>query len=170
MHNEIFRRVTHILSLQDSERWEPYITWVKQFPDVAQAGSFWPDWGYGCLNTDEVSELAHWPPFLKASVEYVREKYPNPKQSLSAQKLLVFLFAVVAHQSADTSWHSLGLLQGFLREVAAYDFGFNYEEAHKVLDPGGDVLMAARMQIEENGYDWISVYKITFHYIYIYYF
>lgn len=34
------------------------------------------------------------------------------------EKLVVFLFGVMSHQTADVLWHSLGIDQGFLSTMA----------------------------------------------------
>jgi len=45
----------------------------------------------------DVSEDTHWAPFVNASVNYIRQRYPQPWDE-ATQKLVVFMFGVVSHQ------------------------------------------------------------------------
>lgn len=107
--------------------------------------------------------IVHWPPFLKAAVEYVRDTYPNPESNEKAQALIAFLFAVSGHQVQDAAWHSIGLLMGFIDEVAKVDCHSNFQNAHDVLDWGGDAIFGKRFSGLNGASDWAFVYKI-FHY------
>jgi hypothetical protein len=86
----------------------------------------------------------HWPPFLAAAVEYVRETYPDPQNNPQVQTLIAFLFAVTGHQVQDAAWHSIGLLMGFIDEVAKVDCKDNVYDAHQACDWGGDCIFSKR--------------------------
>uniref|UniRef100_A0A8C8RK79 Phosphatidylinositol-glycan-specific phospholipase D n=1 Tax=Pelusios castaneus TaxID=367368 RepID=A0A8C8RK79_9SAUR len=111
--------------------------------DAFQAGSLYPDAFYPviCKNGifHHVSEDTHWAPFLKTSIHYIRQNYPQPWDE-ATEKLVAFLFGITSHMVADVSWHSLGIDQGFLRTMGEIDFHGSYSEAHSVGDFGGDVL------------------------------
>jgi glycosylphosphatidylinositol phospholipase D len=104
----------------------------------------------------------HWPPFLKAAVEYVREEYPHPETSEKAQALIAFLFAVAGHQVQDAAWHSIGLLMGFIDEVAKVDCDGSYSSAHEILDWGGDAIFAKRFSGIKGSSDWAFVCPVVF--------
>jgi glycosylphosphatidylinositol phospholipase D len=99
----------------------------------------------------------HWPPFLKAAVEYIRETYPNPENDEKAQALIAFIFAVSGHQVQDAAWHSIGLLMGFIDTVAKVDRQESYKSAHDILDVGGDALFSSRYRDQKGYGDWAFV-------------
>lgn len=99
----------------------------------------------------------HWPPFLKAGVEYVRDKYPQPENNEKAQALIAFLFAVSGHQVQDAAWHSIGLLMGFIDEVSKVDFKDSFSDAHETLDWGGDAIFGKRYSGQKGAADWAYV-------------
>jgi hypothetical protein len=100
----------------------------------------------------------HWPPFLKAAVEYIRETYPNPEKNEKAQALIAFLFAVSGHQVQDAAWHSIGLLMGFIDEVAKVDCHDSFQNAHDILDWGGDSIFGKRFSGINGASDWAFVW------------
>jgi Zinc dependent phospholipase C len=100
----------------------------------------------------------HWPPFLKAAVEHIRETYPDPKTNEQAQSLVAFIFAVSGHQVQDAAWHSIGLLMGFMDEVAKVDRHGDFSSAHEILDWGGDAILAKRFSAHKGSADWAFVY------------
>ena len=150
---------------------------------VTQAGAYFPDWGYHCLWADQDAEAAHWPPFQKAWVDHVIEKYGlqggvprtvlGDDEKAHLRTLISFGFALSSHQTAgklrrntwnscfprltwvDETWHSIRLASGFLRDVAMNDFDYNLNEAHDTIDLGGDVIFATRFTVP-NGASWIS--------------
>jgi len=99
----------------------------------------------------------HWPPFLKAAVEYIRETYPDPENNERAQALIAFIFAVSGHQVQDAAWHSIGLLMGFIDEIANVDSHGDYKVAHKILDWGGDAILAKRLNARKESSGWVFV-------------
>jgi hypothetical protein len=103
--------------------------------------------------------VVHWPPFLKAAVEHVRETYPDPEKSEKAQALIAFLFAVSGHQVQDAAWHSIGLLMGFIDEVAKVDCKESFSAAHEILDWGGDAIFGKRYGGRKGSVDWAYVYN-----------
>jgi Zinc dependent phospholipase C len=104
-----------------------------------------------------VTDIVHWPPFLKAAVEYIRETYPDPKNNEKAQALIAFIFAVSGHQVQDAAWHSIGLLMGFIDEVANVDCHDNFQNAHEILDWGGDAIFGKRFSGQSGASDWAFV-------------
>jgi len=103
------------------------------------------------------SLIVHWPPFLKAGVEYLRETYPDYK-SEKAQSLAAFLIGVSGHQVQDAAWHSIGLLMGFIEEVAKVDCKESYPAAHNILDWGGDGILGKRFSGHSGSSDWAYVW------------
>ena len=98
----------------------------------------------------------HWPPFLKAAVEHVREKYPNPSTNSNAQALIAFLFGVAGHQVQDAAWHSIGLLMGLIEEVSKVEC-VPGQSAHETLDWGGDTIFGKRYRGMKGAADWAFV-------------
>jgi hypothetical protein len=100
VHNEVFRRARQKFALpstsDSSERaslrelYSSYLSDPENEPSV-QAGSFFPDWGYGCFNTDEQSEAAHWPPFINAGLDH--SKYFGGCSAF-CYKILSFIFPI----------------------------------------------------------------------------
>lgn len=127
-----------------------------------QAGAFFPDWGYQCISNDDSAEAAHWPPFLVASVEHIVSKYGYLNNTRSAdeqehlQGLIAFIFAVAGHQTADATWHAIHLPSGFLAALASVDFGGDVAKAHRVLDFGGEFLLATRLARMDGSRGWIG--------------
>ncbi|KAJ6262529.1 hypothetical protein Dda_3340 [Drechslerella dactyloides] len=75
------------------------------------------------------------------------------------EKLIAFIFAAALHQSSDATWHSLKMDNGFIRMVAAFDFAGSYNDAHTVVDTGGDIILANRMDDlspERDEKSWVS--------------
>jgi glycosylphosphatidylinositol phospholipase D len=99
----------------------------------------------------------HWPPFLKAGVEYLRDTYPNYDDE-KAQALAAFLIAVSGHQVQDAAWHSIGLLMGFIDEVAKVDCKNSFANAHETLDWGGDTIFGKRFTGHPGSSDWAFVF------------
>lgn len=96
----------------------------------------------------------HWPPFLKAAVDYIHETYPDPESNPRARALISFIFAVCGHQLQDAAWHSIGLLMGLIDEVAQVDFKGDYGAAHHTLDWGGDAILGKRYSGHTSSSDW----------------
>lgn len=105
-------------------------------------GAFFPDAFYTCGSPD-TSEAAHWPPFIKAGIDYIHNTgiYPT-KQQL---ELKAFLYGVFTHQVADSSWHSIRLHQGLLTMLAHMDFDGDADRAHQFLDTAADFLLLNRI-------------------------
>lgn len=161
VHIEVQRRAAYILLLpkDDSTRSKhslPITEYLNKYPDFAQSGSFFPDWGYGCLSSDDEAEMAHWPPFLGVAMNYVLETYPAINASTSAQQLLSFIHGFTAHQNTDATWHSIKFRDGFLRVMADIDFDGDYQAAHSILDIGGDAMLAKEFSMEQDGFDHLS--------------
>ena len=95
-------------------------------------------------------------------MEYVRETYPDPQNNEKAQTLIAFLFAVSGHQVQDAAWHSIGLLMGFIDEVAKVDCNGSFSMAHETLDWGGDAIFAKRYQGRKGSADWVYVCAVFY--------
>ena len=102
----------------------------------------------------------HWPPFLKAAVEHIRETYPNPENTEKAQALIAFIFGVAGHQVQDAAWHSIGLLMGIMDEVAKVDCHGDFDVAHMTLDWGGDAIFGKRFSGIKGASDWAFVCSV----------
>ncbi|KAF3906117.1 hypothetical protein ABW21_db0209747 [Orbilia brochopaga] len=195
-HNEVFRRSRYLYSLTTAgdtpvHRHHALISNILTTPgyqSAEQAGAFFPDWGYGCFNSDVPSEAAHWPPFIIAAVRHLHTKYgplfipststnndgpptlvantlwPNGTtltvdEQEHKEKLIAFIFATALHESSDATWHSLKMYNGYIRMVAGLDFAGSYGDAHSVVDTGGDILLANRLDglpPESEAKHWVS--------------
>ncbi|XP_063430790.1 phosphatidylinositol-glycan-specific phospholipase D-like [Mytilus trossulus] len=124
-----------------NDKYNNYRQLLDKHRDALQAGSGYPDSFYGptCFGDKfhNVSEDTHWTPFLNASVNYIRRTYPQPWE-METEKLVVFLFGIVSHQTADILWHSLGIAQGFLTTMGDINFHGDYTSAHHFGDLGGE--------------------------------
>lgn len=166
VHTEILRRAAYILSLPLSGDRVideipdplPVAAWIEEHLDYAQAGVFFPDWGYECLLADQASEIAHWPPFLGVAMSHLLTHYPALNQSTSGQRLAAFIFGIAAHQNTDATWHSINFNGGFLQVMADLDFKQDLSAAHAILDPGADMILAKRFSsvTSSDGFDFLS--------------
>ncbi|KAL4235881.1 Glycosylphosphatidylinositol specific phospholipase D1 [Mactra antiquata] len=149
-HIEISHRAKTYFK-DDSGSSVDYAKMIRKHNDALMAGSPYPDSFYSdiCANGDyhDVSEDTHWAPFLNATVNYIREKYPQPWDD-ATEKLVVFTFGIVSHQVADILWHNLGIQQGFLQSMANINYNGHFDEAHPVGDFGGDILTDYEMDLD----------------------
>ncbi|KAE8598081.1 hypothetical protein XENTR_v10016717 [Xenopus tropicalis] len=145
---------------------------LLKHPDAFQAGSVYPDAFYQGIceqgKYHDVSEDSHWTPFLKTSINYIREVYPRPWDK-SAQKLVAFLFGIASHMVSDVSWHSLNIDQGFLKAMGEVDFYGSYAEAHQTGDFGGDVLSRYELNFDYLEAKWYIPVKDLFNIYKLYY-
>ncbi|ORY77373.1 hypothetical protein BCR37DRAFT_389182 [Protomyces lactucae-debilis] len=165
VHIEILRQAAYTLSLPPVNVSLPLADWLEEHRAFAQPGAFFPDWGYGCLGSDDPAEMAHWPPFLGIAMQYLQDTYPELSSNVAGQQLLSFLLATASHQTADSTWHSIRFRDGLMRVVADVDFGGDYEAAHSILDIGGDTIFAKAFAVQEdgNGFDHLSqIWKVPF--------
>ncbi|ORZ09288.1 hypothetical protein BCR42DRAFT_424118 [Absidia repens] len=138
VHNEVSYRSIDLFKPKSPLELK-YKHLLTSFPGFMQAGSFFPDWGYQCLGYNQQSEDAHWAPFIKTAIRYVRETYPQPWTDTHVQGLVVFIFAIMSHDVADVKWHSLnGLDNYFVKVMAEMEFDGNYQKAHTVADTGAE--------------------------------
>ncbi|KAJ2156239.1 hypothetical protein GGH16_005685, partial [Coemansia sp. RSA 560] len=118
VHNEAAERARQWFykhTAMDNDRVSLYRDILDRHPSPLQAGTVFPDWGYGCLSMDNEAEAAHWTPFLEHGLTYFHQTYTQP-YSARAEQLISFLFGVAAHQVSDEQWHSLsGLRDGIMR-------------------------------------------------------
>ncbi|XP_041422256.1 phosphatidylinositol-glycan-specific phospholipase D-like isoform X1 [Xenopus laevis] len=145
---------------------------LQKHPEAYQAGSVYPDAFYQGIceqgKCHEVSEDSHWTPFLKTSINYIREVYPQPWDK-SAQRLVAFLFGIASHMVSDVSWHSLNIDQGFLKAMGEVDFYGSYAEAHQTGDFGGDVLSRYELNFDYLEAKWYIPVKDLFNIYNLYY-
>lgn len=111
---------------------------LKGFESEYYAGSFHPDAFYNCFGLSLAAENAHWPPFLKAAVEYCNQTYTS--KGLKNEALKAFIYGVFTHQVSDVAWHSLQSYQGLMRMIAEVEFDGNFQNAHNFLDTNGDFI------------------------------
>ena len=88
-------------------------------PEVFSAalyGAAFPDSGYWADEPPhrEFAEYSHWEPFVQGFIEYIRDNYPPPFETLEQRQLVGFLMGCAAHGLQDEVFDSLFLLQ--LRE------------------------------------------------------
>ena len=74
---------------------------MKKHRAYWQPASTFPDWGYLCGTP--AGEASHWPPFVKAYVEYLHANYTPGTDGYD--KLVAFLIGVESHIEADVVWH-----------------------------------------------------------------
>nr|CAG8537997.1 2803_t:CDS:10 [Entrophospora candida] len=163
VHNEVTVRAIESFKPTIASRIK-YSQFLKKYKEIVQCGSVFPDWGYNCLGNDEAAEDAHWPPFVKASTEYIRENYNNStwENDVNAQKIIAFLFAIVSHGAADTSWHSLEMDSGFINAMAEMNYWGVYNDAHEAADNGGEFTLSHMSEIDYLGIpfkDLIAIYE-----------
>lgn len=130
VHLELVERIIPILPSR-----------IARHRDFVRSGAFYPDAFYNCRGQYDVAEDAHWPPFLASGVDLVLER---KKEGRDTSQLEAFLIGILSHQVSDVSWHSLGLFQGLLKAMATSEFDGDYDEAHSVLDVGGDMIQLSR--------------------------
>ncbi|RIA90534.1 hypothetical protein C1645_151855 [Glomus cerebriforme] len=168
VHNEVTKRAMY--TFYHTKQHYKYFEYMNNSPEFVQAGSFFPDWGFHCMGNDNVSEEAHWPPFMRAGAEYIREKYNNEtwEHDSIAQGTISFLFAIVSHGVADVTWHSIGIDSGFIRTMADLNFMNSYEEAHEVADTGGEFTLSHMTNLDYLGDKWsfpindlVEIYRRT---------
>lgn len=100
-----------------------------------------------------MAEASHWPPFLAAGAQLVREK---ERSGRDAGPLRAFLYGALSHQVSDVSWHSLGVHQGLLKVMADSEFNGNMDDAHNTLDVGGDMVQVNRLLSSGANIDWLT--------------
>ncbi|KAK3591260.1 hypothetical protein CHS0354_010625 [Potamilus streckersoni] len=142
-HIEISHRAMEFFQSYYTNSQVDYRKLLLENQDALMAGSPYPDSFYDTIcakgQYHDVSEDTHWAPFLNASVNYIRKHFPQPWDK-ATEKLVVFLFGIVSHQTADILWHSLGIDQGFLMTMANVNFHGDFDKAHSTGDLGGDVV------------------------------
>ncbi|KAK2566631.1 Phosphatidylinositol-glycan-specific phospholipase D [Acropora cervicornis] len=128
---------------KDARNGSDYREIILKNQDAFIAGNPYPDAMYSSLcysgKFHFVSEDTHWAPFLNATVNYIRKKYPKPWDQ-ETEKLVAFTLGFVSHQVADVTWHSLGIKQGFLTTMGDVNFFGSFPAAHPVGDIGGDMV------------------------------
>lgn len=111
---------------------------LQDYEEYYYAGAFHPDAFYHCFGESLAAETSHWPPFLKAAVDYYHDTYSS--KGLSNDPLKAFIYGIFTHQVTDISWHSLQSYQGLIRMISELDFDGNYQNAHTYIDTVGDFI------------------------------
>ncbi len=103
---------------------------IGAFPDAADGGAIFPDYGYGYLLCADaacqqyyrdMAEDAHGAAFIKAYLEQVRGLFRQPRSD-DDRRTVMFLFGLIAHREADNPWHfGVGSAAGFLSEAMRID-------------------------------------------------
>ncbi|KAI8388764.1 uncharacterized protein BYT42DRAFT_561146 [Radiomyces spectabilis] len=138
VHNELTFRSLHLFKPRDPIQ-NKYKNILLESKNYLQAGSFFPDWGYQCLGYHQQSEDAHWAPFIRTAIEYIKDTYPQSWDDPSIKGLVAFVFAIMSHDMADVKWHSLGGLSNYFIEAMAHmDFHDNTASAHTAADTGAE--------------------------------
>ncbi|KAI8909066.1 hypothetical protein EDD86DRAFT_206850 [Gorgonomyces haynaldii] len=134
-HIEVTHRAHFYSSLANNSLYQI----LSAYPEYAEAGSFFPDWGYACgsTRTGRASETAHWLPFWNTTMLYIRTNYPQP-WSADAKRLISFLLGIVSHGVADVLWHSLWMDEGFIDASSYTNFNESFQDAHGAADVGGE--------------------------------
>ncbi|CAG8454540.1 5176_t:CDS:10, partial [Dentiscutata heterogama] len=99
----------------------------------------------------------HWPPFIKAATDHIREKYGSEswEQDEVAQGVISFLYAIVSHGVADVSFHSLGgIHDGFIATMAEVNFKQDIEAAHSAADMGGEFTLSHMVDLDYLEDEW----------------
>jgi hypothetical protein len=97
--------------------------------DAAMIGAAFPDSGYAV--NDHYGELAHWPPFVNAYVEWFRENIAPPFDTVEKRRHAAFVIGLACHGLQDELFDSL-----FLHQIREHD-GAGQDEA----DPGTDAFL-----------------------------
>ncbi|CAH3188460.1 unnamed protein product, partial [Porites evermanni] len=128
---------------KDARNGTDYREIILKHQDAFIAGNPYPDSMYSSFcysgKFHSIAEDTHWSPFLNATVNYIRKKYPKPWDQ-DTEKLVAFTLGFVSHQVADVTWHSLGINQGFLTTMGDLNFFGSFPAAHSIGDPGGDMV------------------------------
>lgn len=126
--------------------------------DAIQAGSPFPDFLYACGDEHDAGEEAHWTPFQIASVNYIRDKYPDwseQPRSNDGPGLVAFTMGITSHYIADINWHGLEVIpsgEGMIRTMGYADFNCTHGDlcsiAHSAADTGGEFVAAASLELK----------------------
>ncbi|CAJ0759130.1 22488_t:CDS:10 [Entrophospora sp. SA101] len=146
VHNEVTVRAIEFFKPTIASRIK-YSQFLKKYKEIVQ---FFP------IGNDEAAE--------DASTEYIRENYNNStwENDVNAQKIIAFLFAIVSHGAADTSWHSLEMESGFINAMAEMNYWGVYNDAHQAADNGGEFTLSHMSEIDYLGIpfkDLIAIYE-----------
>jgi hypothetical protein len=95
-------------------------------------GAIFPDSGY--LKKATYGEFAHWEQFQNGYAMYMDENCAWPLSD-HCEDLFAFFLGALAHSIGDVAFH-----RDFISEVAKQDCNGDYSLAHKVSDPGVDML------------------------------
>ncbi|ORZ02972.1 hypothetical protein BCR43DRAFT_559784 [Syncephalastrum racemosum] len=149
IHNEVTYRALGAFEPVLGEEHVTYKAILTSSKEYLQAGSFFPDWGYNCLGYHEESEDAHWAPFVRAAVDYVRETYPIPHDDPESKGLIAFIFGMLSHGVADVRWHNMhGLTSYVIEAMAQLDFANDYPAAHEAADTGAEAVLQHFSQLD----------------------
>lgn len=133
--------------------------------DAFNGGAPYPDAFYDdiCFKGiyHDVSEDTHWGEFLNVSINYIN-KLPKPWDP-ATEKLFVFVMALMSHQVADITWHSMYLEQGFLHTMGYMNFHGSYSNAHPVGDFGNHpFLLIVQIIFKTDSHNYAGMHDIFY--------
>lgn len=120
IHDAVTHRASLLFpSLNPSSHHLEIVEMTNKYIDFFQAGSFFPDFGYGCFGNNDASEASHWPHFLFEAVKTFQNEFgSNPSNySIKAKQILVFLIGTLSHSVSDIAWHGLDVPVGFINGI-----------------------------------------------------
>ncbi|KAI9290769.1 hypothetical protein K502DRAFT_368960 [Neoconidiobolus thromboides FSU 785] len=169
---------THIeVSLRNIDRLpsnDAYHQLLTHHRSSLESGSYFPDFGYNCLNLPNQSEEAHWPTFYLYTLKYINQEYKSQlekflkdgyKENRESKmnkfyNLLSFLFGIVSHGTADVAWHSLDQRSlGFIDAFSKKDWNGNYGKAHTIADVGAEFVLNRMQSLDHISLIWHTPYE-----------
>lgn len=99
-----------------------------------EAGSMFPDSGYAA--SDGYGELAHWPPFQNAYIQYIIDTYGNDLTTEKARQHIAFLLGAMGHGLEDQMYDSLLRARAFEVDGDKLKDSDRYEDYFTIVDSG----------------------------------
>ena len=123
----------------------------EQFQRQWRNGTMFPDGGYAV--NDAYGEMAHWEPFQRVYLNWIRDTY-SPPWSSEAKEHIAFLMGLASHGLADQSYDAM-----YFRRAYVYDAESTWEES---FDTATDVAFVAETYTQATVEIWIPsiVYDI----------
>eukprot|EP00656_Telonema_subtile_P047078 TRINITY_DN5387_c0_g1_i6.p1 TRINITY_DN5387_c0_g1~~TRINITY_DN5387_c0_g1_i6.p1 ORF type:complete len:806 (+),score=133.13 TRINITY_DN5387_c0_g1_i6:207-2624(+) len=130
-----YRAISYFGKVMHSPNASLYNDALESNTEAVLAGSDFPDFLYACgkyTDHHDAGEYAHWPPFQKAMVQYIRDTKPDfhtQNWTAETKTLVAFLMGTGVHFMADELWEGLTSElkggQGFVRLVST--MGLNHD-------------------------------------------
>lgn len=128
---------------------------AEEVRPVLQIGAAFPDTGYVNDAGRDYGETAHWEPFIQSFIEYVRQTYAPPYDTLEERQLIAFLMGAASHGMEDETFDSIFLRMAEEKDGVSQDW----------TDPGTDFMLVAehRTNLQPDPFlpadDLIAVFK-----------